>query len=48
VADLLVEQVVVAVDAAAVHGERDRDDVSGPGSDPGGSPPEFSHSDKAA
>ena len=33
--DLLVEEVVVAVDAVAVDGEQDRDAVSGPGSDLG-------------
>ena len=35
-ADLLVEEVVVAVDAVAVDGEQDRDAVSGPGGDLGG------------
>ena len=38
VADLLVEEVVVAMDAVAVHGEQDRDAVSGLGSDLGGAP----------
>ena len=35
-------------DTVAVGGEQDRDPVSGPGSDKAGSPPGFSHSDKAA
>jgi len=48
VADLLVKEVVVAMDAVAVGGEQDRHPVSGPGSDLGGIPPWFSHSDKAA
>jgi len=38
VADLLVEEVVLAVDAVAVDGEQDRDAVSGPGGDLGGVP----------
>jgi hypothetical protein len=38
VADLLVEEVVVATDAVAVDGEQDRDAVPGPGSDLGGVP----------
>jgi hypothetical protein len=46
--DLLVEKVVAAMDAVAVHGEQDRDAVPGPGGDLGGVPPAFSHSDKAA
>jgi hypothetical protein len=33
VVDLLVEEVVLAVDAVAVDGEQDRDAVSGPGGD---------------
>jgi hypothetical protein len=37
-ADLLVEEVLVAVDAVAVNGEQDRDAVSGPGGDLGGVP----------
>ena len=36
VVDLLVEEVVVAVDAVAVDGEQDRDAVPGPGGDLGG------------
>jgi hypothetical protein len=36
--DLLVEEVVLAVDAVAVHGEQDRDAVPGPGGDLGGVP----------
>ena len=47
-ADLLVEEVVAAVDAVAVDGEQDRDAVPGPGRNLAGSPPAFSHSDKAA
>jgi hypothetical protein len=35
-ADLLVEEVVAAVDAVAVDGEQDRDAVPGPGGDLGG------------
>jgi hypothetical protein len=35
VVNLLVEEVVVAVDAVAVDGEQDRDAVSGPGGDLG-------------
>jgi hypothetical protein len=35
VVDLLVEEVVAAVNAVAVDGEQDRDAVSGPGRDPG-------------
>jgi hypothetical protein len=35
VADLLVEEVVVVMDAVAVHGEQDRDAVPGPGGDLG-------------
>jgi hypothetical protein len=38
VADLLVEELVAAMDAVAVHGEQDRDAVPGPGSDLGGVP----------
>jgi hypothetical protein len=38
VADLLVEEVVLAVDAVAVDGEQDRDAVSAPGGDLGGVP----------
>ena len=34
-ADVLVEQVVVAVDAVGVDGEQDRDAVPGPGGDLG-------------
>ncbi len=34
-ADLLVEEVVVAVDAVGVDGEQDRDAVPGPGGDLG-------------
>jgi hypothetical protein len=48
-ADLLVEEVVVAVDAVAVDGEQDRDAVPGAlAAIWAGSPPAFSHSDKAA
>jgi hypothetical protein len=47
VVDLLVEEVILAVDAVAVHGEQDRDAVPGPAGDLGGVPPAFSHSDKA-
>jgi hypothetical protein len=36
VVDLLVEEVVAAVDAVAVDGEQDSDAVSGPGGDLGG------------
>jgi hypothetical protein len=36
VADLLVEEVVLAVDAVAVDGEQDGDAVPGPGGDLGG------------
>jgi hypothetical protein len=35
-ADLLIEEVVAAVDAVAVDGEQDRDAVPGPGGDLGG------------
>jgi len=35
VVDLLVEEVVAAVNAVAVDGEQNRDAVSGPGRDPG-------------
>jgi hypothetical protein len=38
VADLLVEEVVLAVDAVAVDGEQDRDAVPAPGYDLGGVP----------
>ena len=48
VVDLLVEEVVLAVDAVAVHGEQDRDAVPGRPAIWAGSPPAFSHSDKAA
>ena len=37
-ADLLVEEVVLAVDAVAVDGEQDGDAVPGPGGDLGGVP----------
>ena len=43
-ADLLVEEVVLAVDAVAVDGEQDRDAVPGPGDDLGGVPAQISHS----
>jgi hypothetical protein len=48
VVDLLVEEVVAAVDAVTVDGEQDRDAVPGPGGDLSGVPPLFSHSDRAA
>jgi hypothetical protein len=36
VVDLMVEEVVAAVDAVAVDGEEDRDALPGPGGDLGG------------
>jgi hypothetical protein len=38
VVDLLVEEVVLAVDAVAVHGEQDRDAMPCPAGDLGGVP----------
>jgi hypothetical protein len=46
--DLLVEEVVAAVDAVAVDGEQHRHAVSGPGSDLGRIPSGVSHSDNTA
>jgi hypothetical protein len=48
VIDLLVEDVVVAVDAVGLDGEQDRDAVPGAGSDLGGVAVGVHHSDKAA